>query len=49
MYDSESHATNKEFYSNCTAYFAALRKKGQSDDSFEDEFFYTMPAISGKS
>lgn len=37
---------NEEFYTNCTAYFAALRKKGQNDDDFEDEFFFTMPAIS---
>jgi len=40
-------AKNKEFYSKCTVYFEALRKKGRNDDAFEDEFFFTMPAISG--
>ena len=40
--------SNNEFYSICINYFAALRKQGKSDDSFEDEFFFTMPAISGK-
>jgi hypothetical protein len=37
---------NEEFYSNCAAYFLALRKRGTTDDGFEDEFYYTMPAIS---
>ncbi len=37
---------NKEFYSNCTAYFELLRKKGKSDFAFEDEYYFTMPAIS---
>jgi len=44
---SQEIAKNKEFYSKCTAYFEALRKKGRNDDAFEDEFFFTMPAISG--
>ena len=38
---------NQEFYSNCRAYFDALQKQGKIDDSFEDEFYFTMPAISG--
>jgi len=38
---------NSEFYANCTEYFTALRKQGKNDDGFEDEFFYTMPVISG--
>jgi hypothetical protein len=38
---------NKEFYVNCLAYFDALRKSGKSDDSFEDEYFFTLPAVSG--
>lgn len=38
---------NGEFYANCTEYFNALRKRGRNDDGFEDEFFYTMPVISG--
>ncbi len=37
---------NEEFYENCTKYFASLRQKGKTDDHFEDEFYYTMPAIS---
>lgn len=39
---------NETFYKNCTRYFEALRNKGKSDDAFEDEFFYTIPAISGR-
>ena len=38
----------KEFYSNCTKYFEALRKQGKTDFEFEDEYYYTMPALSGK-
>lgn len=37
---------NEEFYPACTTYFEALRRKGKTDFSFEDEFYYTMPAIS---
>lgn len=37
---------NDEFYPACTAYFSALRKKGKTDYGFEDEYYYTMPAIS---
>ena len=38
---------NRDFYPNCRAYLDALQKQGKSDDSFEDEFYFTMPAISG--
>ncbi len=38
---------NLDFYSNCRAYLNALQKQGRTDDSFEDEFYFTMPAISG--
>ena len=38
---------NRDFYSNGRAYLAALQKQGKTDDSFEDEFYFTMPAISG--
>ena len=38
---------NKEFYGNCLAYFNMLKKSGKSDDSFEDEYFFTLPSISG--
>lgn len=38
---------NHDFYSNCRAYLNALQKQGRTDDSFEDEFYFTMPAISG--
>ena len=37
-----------EFYINCMQYFEALRKTGKQDVGFEDEFFYTMPAMSEK-
>jgi hypothetical protein len=37
---------NKVFYKNCTEYFEFLRKKGTPDYDFEDEYYFTMPAIS---
>lgn len=37
---------NEEFYENCTQYFEALRKEGKTDYEFEDEYYFTMPAIS---
>jgi hypothetical protein len=40
-------STNTEFYAICNEYFAALRKQRRNDNGFEDEFFYTMPVISG--
>ncbi len=39
---------NKEFYKNCTEYFEFLRKKGTVDYDFEDEYYFTMPAISNR-
>ena len=39
---------SNEFYTNCMTYFEALRKQGKQDFGFEDEFFYTMPAMSEK-
>ena len=45
--NQESHEEkNGEFYGNCAMYFEFLRKKGRIDDSFEDEYYFTMPAIS---
>lgn len=43
-----THPNNKnhEFYANCAAYFEHLRKKGELDYEFEDEYYFTMPAIS---
>ena len=38
---------NLDFYSNCKAYLDALQKRGKTDYGFEDEFYFTMPAISG--
>lgn len=38
---------NRDFYPNSRAYLDALQKQGRTDDSFEDEFYFTMPAISG--
>jgi hypothetical protein len=37
---------NEEFYDNCATYFEFMRKKGCTDDNFEDEYYFTMPAIS---
>jgi len=43
---SISEISNKTFYSDSRAYLAALLKKGEIDDGFEDEFYFTLPAIS---
>jgi len=42
----QSSVKNKEFYKNCTEYFEFLRKKCTTDYDFEDEYYFTMPAIS---
>jgi len=39
---------SNQFYAECMKYFEALRRQGKQDFAFEDEFFYTMPAISEK-
>ena len=39
---------NEEFYHNCSEYFEFLRKKGTTDYEFEDEYYFTMPAISSQ-
>lgn len=39
---------NEEFYKNSNIYFEYLRKKGLSDYEFEDEYYFTLPAISNK-
>ena len=38
---------NRDFYPDSKAYLDALQKQGKTDDSFEDEFYFTMPGISG--
>ena len=42
----ENSGKNKEFYNDCTQYFEFLRKKSMTDYDFEDEYYFTMPAIS---
>ena len=44
----ENQSESNEFYTNSMRYFEALRKTGKQDFGFEDEFFYTMPAMSEK-
>ena len=39
--------SNRDFYPDSRAYLEALQKQGKTDDEFEDEFYFTMPAISG--
>lgn len=42
-YDMDGSSSYKNsFYSECTAYFKSLRRKGTTDTNFEDEFFYTV-------
>jgi len=48
MDESQEQAQNKEFYTNSTAYFEFLRHKGETDYEYEDEYYFTMPAISSK-
>lgn len=43
---TQEYEKNREFYKNCTSYFEYLRKKGRMDYEFEDEYYFTMPAIS---
>ncbi len=43
---TQEHSKNSEFYKNSIEYFEFLRKKGTSDYEFEDEYYFTMPAIS---
>lgn len=45
---TDNQTRSNEFYTNCMRYFEALRKTGKQDYGFEDEFFYTMPAMSEK-
>lgn len=42
----EQEQKNNGFYENCTKYFEFLRKNGTVDYEFEDEYYFTMPAIS---
>jgi hypothetical protein len=44
----EDNPETNDFYTTCMMYFDALRRQGKQDFGFEDEFFYTMPAISEK-
>lgn len=44
--DDHIDEKNDEFYENCAIYFEFLRKKGRIDYNFEDEYYFTMPAIS---
>ena len=46
MEESHEQPKNDEFYSNCTTYFEFLRQNGETDYDFEDEYYFTMPAIS---
>ena len=39
---------NTEFYEHCAEYFEHLRRKKLADYAFEDEYYFTMPAISGR-
>lgn len=44
--ENQEDVKNGEFYVNCATYFEFLRKKGRTDYNFEDEYYFTMPAIS---
>ena len=45
---NHENTKNREFYENCTQYFEFLRKKSTVDYEFEDEYYFTMPAISSR-
>lgn len=46
--DKRYASRNAQFYKNCAAYFKALHTNGKTDFAFEDEYYFTMPAISSK-
>ncbi len=46
MENLEISESNYTFHSDCRVYLDALQKQGKQDDGFEDEFYYTLPAIS---
>ena len=46
MEEGPENVKNDEFYARCTSYFESLREKGETDYEFEDEYYFTMPAIS---
>ncbi|HUU47790.1 MAG TPA: hypothetical protein VMW55_03305 [Nitrosopumilaceae archaeon] len=48
MEKNQEQEKNEGFYSNSTTYFEFLRHKGETDYEFEDEYYFTMPAISSK-
>ena len=48
MEETPEQPKNEKFYANCTTYFEFLRQKGENDNNFEDEYYFTMPAISSK-
>ena len=48
MDEGQEQGKNAEFYSNTQVYFEFLRQKGKTDFEFEDEYYFTMPAISSK-
>ena len=39
---------NSRFYEEGATYFKALYTKGKTDFAFEDEYYFTMPALSGR-
>lgn len=45
--DKKNTGHNTKFYEDCAAYFKALRTRGSTDFEFEDEYYFTMPALSG--
>jgi hypothetical protein len=46
-HNMEKDTRNTSFFLECTKYFASLRREGRNDTGFEDEFFYTVPAMTG--
>ena len=39
---------NTRFYEEGAAYLKALRSKGDTDFDFEDEYYFTVPALSSR-
>ena len=40
-------APGQSFHSECMEYLEHLRRTGREDYAFEDEYYFTMPAVSG--
>ena len=48
QYGAAGAGSADSFHSECIAYFDYLRRSGRDDHGFEDEYYFTIPAVSGQ-